>query len=41
MMGVAEQDEDLCAANDRCNGFWWTKQSVGRNNYVVHGEVVE
>lgn len=33
--------EDLCAADDGCNGFWWTKQSVGRNNRVVQGEVVE
>ena len=34
-----ECDEDLCAADDRCNGFGWTKQPVRCNNRIVYGEV--
>ena len=31
-----ECNEELCAADDRCNGFWWTKQSVRGNNRIVY-----
>jgi len=34
-----KSDEDLCAADDRCNGFRLTKQSVRRNDRVVDGEI--
>ena len=36
-----ECDEDLCASDDRRNGFLKTEQSVRCNDRVVHGEGVE